>query len=54
MDKVSTYRWRLEGRGSLNEPFTAQQIIDLEEQIAALVKLIEEKEAALRELGEKD
>ncbi len=50
MDKVSTYNWQLQGKGSLNEPFTSQEVMDIEEQIAALITLLAEKQKELQEL----
>jgi DNA repair exonuclease SbcCD ATPase subunit len=44
MDKVSTYRWELEGKGSLNLPFSAQRIMELEERIEELLKVLAEKQ----------
>lgn len=44
MDKVSTYRWILEGKGSLNVPFSAQRVLELEKRIAEILKELAEKQ----------
>ncbi len=50
MDNVSDYTWELLGKGSLNEPFRADQIMDIQDQIDALEQYIEDLEDLLSKL----